>query len=591
MRYKAFISYSHVDAKWAKWIQRALERYRVPDKLVDKHGLDGNRLHPIFLDRDELSSSSSLSSVIQSALEASDNLIVVCSPAAAASHWVNEEIKTFKALGRGERIFCLIVAGDDGTYFPPALLDDEPLGVDVRGHADGRQNAKLKLIASLVEIPFASLKDREQRRRTRLFAVATTAALVVAGVMTALAINAVLAGREAERNRVLATEALEDAEAVAGFLATMLTEVDPEAMGHTIVDGVQSGDDPRPLPPGFNSTDLARQLLDEHVLAKATVAVQSQFADQPEIGARLGLSLGASYHAIGLYDNAIERYTQARDLYQAQYGDEDARTVKAQVGLGMSYLYEGRLDESLQTFETALNTARESLGRRHEETLSAMNGLAMAYTDIDRLEEGRDLLEELSELMIETKGRNDLNTIDVRANLAWNLYLLGDYERSEEIYDELYGQRVEALGPEAYETLSILNNLALIYARTGRLEQAEEAHRQEWEISQRTMGADHPEVLVSMLNLGRVTMKLGRFDDASGVLLDALSRAERVLPPVHPLLAAIVTACGEVQLELGYPEEALKHFMTTQGIYEQMFEPGHPRFDRLNELIAQAKAG
>lgn len=581
MRYKAFISYSHADAKWAKWIQRALERYRVPDKLIAKHGLSANRLQPIFLDRDELSSSSSLSAVIQDALEVSENLIVVCSPASAASRWVNEEIKTFRDLGRGDRIFCLIVDGDDGTYFPPALLDDEPLGVDVRAQADGKQNAKLKLIASLVDIPFASLKDREQRRRARLFATATAAAVVVSGIMTALAINAVLASREAERSRVIATEALEDAEAVAEFLATMLTEIDPEAMGETIVDGAQ-GD--------YNSTDLARRLLDEHVLEQATVAVGSQFAERPAIGARLSASLGASYHAIGLYGDAIERFGKALELYRGEYGDLDYRTIGAESGLGMSLLYEGRLDESVSAFENALRVGRQSLGDRHEETLAAMNGLAMAYTDMDRLEEGRDLLEELSARMIETKGREDLYTIDVRSNLAWTLYLLGDYERSEEIYDEQYALRLRLLGPEAYETMSVLNNLALIYARTDRMEMAEAAHRKEWEISQRTMGTDHPEVLISMLNLGRVTMKLGRLDDASELFTDALERADRVLPPVHPLLAAISTACGEVALEQGDRDRALELFLKTQRIYEQMFEPGHPRFERLQELLAAARS-
>ncbi|MEE4173653.1 MAG: toll/interleukin-1 receptor domain-containing protein [Xanthomonadales bacterium] len=581
MRYKAFISYSHIDSKWAKWIQRALERYRIPAKLVAKHGLSTNRLQPIFLDRDELSSSSSLSSVIQDALEASEHLIVVCSPASAASRWVNEEVRTFQALGRGDRIFCLIVDGDDGTYFPPALYEDEPLGVDVRPQADGKQNAKLKLIASLVGVPFASLKDREQRRRTRVFATAAAAALVVSGVMTALAINAVLAGREAERSRVIATEALEDAQAVAEFLSTMLTEIDPEAMGETIVDGAQ-GD--------YNSTDLARRLLDEHVLEKATVAVGSQFAERPAIGARLSNALGASYHAIGLYGDAIEQFAKALELYRGEYGELDQRTVGAESWLGMSLLYEGRLDESVRAFENAVRVGRESLGRTHEETLGAMNGLAMAYTDMDRLEEGRDILDELSDLMIETKGREDLDTIDVRSNLAWNLYLLGDYEQAEEIFDEQYALRLKLLGPEAYETLSVLNNLALIYARTDRLEMAEAAHREEWEISQRTLGTDHPEVLISMLNLGRVTMRLGRTNDASDLLTDALARADRVLPPVHPLLAAISTACGEVALEQGDREQALERFLASRRIYEQMFEPGHPRFERLDDLIAQARS-
>ena len=33
-KYKAFISYSHSDEKWARWLHRSLENYRVPKRLV-----------------------------------------------------------------------------------------------------------------------------------------------------------------------------------------------------------------------------------------------------------------------------------------------------------------------------------------------------------------------------------------------------------------------------------------------------------------------------------------------------------------------------------------------------------------------------
>ena len=53
-KYKAFISYSHTDEKWAKWLHRSLETYRVPKHIVQEHGLDSNRLIPIFTDDDEI---------------------------------------------------------------------------------------------------------------------------------------------------------------------------------------------------------------------------------------------------------------------------------------------------------------------------------------------------------------------------------------------------------------------------------------------------------------------------------------------------------------------------------------------------------
>jgi tetratricopeptide (TPR) repeat protein len=588
-RYKAFISYNHGDARWARWIHRALERYRLPAKLQADHGLASNRLHPIFRDRDELSTSSSLSDVITAALQASENLIVICSPAAAGSRWVNEEIQAFKALGRGGQIFCLIVDGADGTYFPPALAGDEPLGADVRPQADGKQNAKLKIIAGLIGIEFGHLKDREQRRRAKFFAVTATAAIAIAGIMTVLAVSAVLAGREAERSRALAAQSLEDAEAVAAFLSTMLTDIDPEAMGRTIVDNVQAQAGGVALPAGVNGTDTARLVLDQHLLKKATESVQTQFVGQPAINARLDVSIGASYHAIGLYAQAVERHAHAKKLYLSAFGAADARTLDSSSNLANALLYEGRLDEAVAEYEALLAVSREALGPKSEEALSAMNGLALTYVDMERLGEARALLEEAARVMDETMGAEHPHTLDVKNNLGLTLYHIGEYEAAERTIAPNLESMRRVLGPEAPQTLAALNNLALTYRKTGRFEEAEAAHREEWSIGRRIMGDDHPEVLVSMLNLSRVLVEAGKRDDAESLLTDALDKARTSLPPVHPLLAAITTAAGEAVLAKGRRDEARALFLQTRHIYEQMFEPGHPRLERIDELLAETQ--
>ena len=74
---------------------------------------------PIVRDRDELSSAADLSGKLKEALADSETLIILCSPEAARSKWVNEEIRHFRSLGRGDRIYCVIVDGD------PQALDED----------------------------------------------------------------------------------------------------------------------------------------------------------------------------------------------------------------------------------------------------------------------------------------------------------------------------------------------------------------------------------------------------------------------------------------------------------------------------------
>jgi eukaryotic-like serine/threonine-protein kinase len=208
--YKAFISYSHSDERWAKWLQRALEKYKLPKTFRQSHPELPERLYPIFRDRDELASGSELSESIRKAMEDSDALIVICSPAARASLWVNEEIKRFKASGRGERIFCFLVSGKPDANspecaFPAAILQDEhgyvvhePLAADATPQGDGKRNAMLKIAAGLLGVGVDDLKQRDAQRQARFWSYIALGTTFIAALTIGLAIYAFNAKRESE---------------------------------------------------------------------------------------------------------------------------------------------------------------------------------------------------------------------------------------------------------------------------------------------------------------------------------------------------------------------------------------------------------
>src|SRR5262245_34796756 len=95
-KYWAFVSYSHSDEEWAQWLHNSLETYKVPKKLAGRQmplGAVPCRVYPVFRDRDELPGASDLGDNIRQALSQSRYIIVICSPKAAISKWVNEENK------------------------------------------------------------------------------------------------------------------------------------------------------------------------------------------------------------------------------------------------------------------------------------------------------------------------------------------------------------------------------------------------------------------------------------------------------------------------------------------------------------------
>lgn len=168
-RYYAFISYSHKDKALAKWVQTRLETYRLPTQIRKKHIDLPKRIGPIFRDETDLAGSV-LEDALRQELTTSQYLIVICSPHSAASTYVNDEIRHFLSLGRHNRIIPLIAegipfSGDPATEcFPPALRQIDPvlLGISLEEH--GRQDAFLRLVATLLKLSADEVIMRERKR-------------------------------------------------------------------------------------------------------------------------------------------------------------------------------------------------------------------------------------------------------------------------------------------------------------------------------------------------------------------------------------------------------------------------------------------
>lgn len=220
-KYWAFISYSHADSAWAQWLHRALEGYRIPARLVGRETALGpipRKLFPVFRDRDELAGSAELGPVLQDALRQSRFQIVIASPNAARSRWVNEEIRYFKSLGRDARVLALIVDGEPHATgqgqpareaFPEALRTAEPIAADARKGGDGKSNALLKLIAGILGLGFDDLRQRELQARNRRLAILASIASAVSVVTIVLAVMAAQARNDALRRQQQAEDLLQ----------------------------------------------------------------------------------------------------------------------------------------------------------------------------------------------------------------------------------------------------------------------------------------------------------------------------------------------------------------------------------------------
>ena len=178
--YYAFISYKHEDKKWAKWLHRKIEGYRLPASIRKTRAKYPHKLTPVFLDSEEIQPGP-LIPELKEKLEVSKYLIVICTPRSAKSKWVGEEIAHFISLGRANDIIPVIIEGtpynDDSQVecFHLELRKEglpEFLGVNINEGESGygyirREKAFIRVMSKMLDVSFDTLWQRHRKRRIK----------------------------------------------------------------------------------------------------------------------------------------------------------------------------------------------------------------------------------------------------------------------------------------------------------------------------------------------------------------------------------------------------------------------------------------
>lgn len=193
IRYDAFISYRHkeLDTAAAIDIQRRLETYRIPDYIKKKTGR--RKMGKMFRDKDELPLLTDLGEGIIRALDASEWLVVVCTPDLPQSRWCLAEIDHFIQTGRRNRILTVLAAGEPEQSFPAQLrfewmedgtrIEREPLAADIRSESAAQMKKKIKrerlrLLAPMLGVGYDDLRRRQRERAMRLIVGVSLASVV-----------------------------------------------------------------------------------------------------------------------------------------------------------------------------------------------------------------------------------------------------------------------------------------------------------------------------------------------------------------------------------------------------------------------------
>jgi tetratricopeptide (TPR) repeat protein len=537
VRYSAFISYNHRDRGWAIWLHRALEGYSIPERLWGRPapwGEIGKRLPPVFRDRDELATSSDLAESVREALAESAFLVVICSPHSAKSKWVDQEIRTFIEAGRERLIRLIIVDGEphsadpERECLPPSLMREgapEPLAADVRSEGDGKQAAKLKILAGILGVPYDELRQREAARRHKRLAAVALAASVGFFLMAGLALFAFVSRSEAIEQRKLAERRTMTAERTVQFVKSMFELADPsEARGESIT---------------------AREIVD-----RGAAKLDSPTLDrEPMVKAELGVTLADVYGALGLYrqgDALVRRTFTIRHGQPATF----ARQLNA---LGESQLRLGEYDAAAATFRKAWANSGSAGSALRSRILV---GLGQTISNLEDYEGANRVLGKA--LAIDRARGGDAGN-DVARDLeaiGHNHYYAGDLDRARPLIVQALALRRRFEGPDSPSVADNLNTLGEIAYVRHDLAAAENYFRGNLEVDRKVLGPEHPDLGTTMNNLARVLIERRRFAEAAPLLERAMAIGLRERGESHAYMTFVFSNLAIARRQMGRKGEA-----------------------------------
>src|SRR5262249_47788914 len=372
--YDAFVSYSHAKDKP---IAAALQ------SVVQKLGKPWYRRRAIRVFRDDtsLSATPSLWPSIETALGQSRYFLLLASPEAAASKWVNKEVAHWLDHKGVETVLIGLTDGDlawddavgdfaarEHRPLPPVLagrFPSEPKWVDLRPYRDGADKGDAKFTelaadfaAAIRGMPKEDLLSQEVRQQRRALTLAWTAA-------ASLLLFAALAGwqwKAAVDNERVATEQKHIAEQQTDIAKAETTRAERNfGAAKSTIDAVVFD-----LAEGLMDVEGMRVETVRRILGRAEAAVgqlASRIEGDPSVQRSQGAMFGVfsdAYLRIGATEIAADYAQRSTDIFRALVA-KDANNTDWQRDLAHGLYQVANVRRSQSDFAKAIVAFRETL--------------------------------------------------------------------------------------------------------------------------------------------------------------------------------------------------------------------------------------
>lgn len=424
----------------------------------------------------------------------------------------------------------------------------EQLAADIERHLTG--------------FPVLARPDSVAYRLTRLLRRNRAAAAAAAVVVVLLAGSSAINYRTARR----AQQERDTARSVANFLASIFSASDPF----------------RPDGKEFTASEL---------LARGEARIDTELKDQPEVQARLLMTIGETHHHTGNLQRALKAYDRALALRVALHGENHPDVAETLREKGRLIQLQGQYKAGEELLRRALQIQQEQLPKNDRETLRTAETLGLVMQRQGRLQEAAGLLKSVIETLRqqgeEQTGSADDLFEDTLNNYALVIQDLGRFDETEQARRTLVELERKRHGESYGNYLVDLNNLGVLIRDRDALEEAEPLLRRALEGQRKILQPGSFGLINSMQYLAICLQRMGQLDEAEALWKELRPQRIKLLGEKNRFVGNDWAGWGEwLQLKGDLPgaEAAVRKAIE---IREAALAPAHPSHGATHGRLAR----
>ncbi len=265
---------------------------------------------------------------------------------------------------------------------------------------------------------------------------------------------------------------------------------------------------------------------------------------QSEAAAESATDLGQLQTATGDYDAAARSLTDALAIKRARLAPDDDQVTATLSALAEVRYQQGNNAEAERLHREALRLTRTRHHNTGAEVATRLQSLGNFLTFTGQSEQAVPLLEESLAIFRRVHGNTHPMVVDA-------LVALGDANRyrlhhapAEASYREALPLARTLYGASHPVIANILNRLGTVLTNEEHYTEAEPLLRQALVMRIALLGAEHPDVQLARTELGRFLMFQSRFAEADTLMEQALQSRRTALGEMSPAVASSLTDLG-----------------------------------------------